>query len=164
MAEQKRSKLAHFLNTTPSATSPTYKKVGKGVTTGAMNKNPQTTTETYIDEDVAHTTVDSYQPVLPISQTAYPGDSVFDFIDAIDDAGPSIGANDLTQLVEVKLWKTPDTPGTSYPARRWNVAIQIDNLGGDGGAKTKLDYTINILGESVSGTFNVSTLAFTPDA
>lgn len=162
MTEQKRSKLAHFLNTTPAATTPTYKKIGNGVTTATMNYNPQTTTETYIHEDVAHTSVDSYQPVMPLEMTVYKGDSVFDFIETLRVAGPSIGGNDLTQLVEVPLWGTPDTPGTSYPATRWNVAIQIDSVGGDGGAKSKVNCTMNILGAGVNGTFNVSTLAFTP--
>lgn len=164
MSEQKRSKLAHFVNTTPSATVPTYKRVGNGVTTGTMNYNPQTTTETYIHEDVAHTTVDSYQPNLPLEQTVYPGDDVFDFVEEIRMAGPSIGGDDLTQLVEVPLWGTPATGGVSYPATRWNVAIQIDSVGGDGGAKAKLNYTINVLGAGVPGMFNTSTLAFTPDS
>jgi hypothetical protein len=161
MTEQKRSKLAHFLNTTPSATAPTYKRVGNGVVTATMNYGPKTTSETYIHEDAAHTTVDSYQQTLPLEQTAYPGDDVFNFVEAIRVAGPSIGANDLTQLVEVPLWGTPESDNITYPATRWNVAIQIDSVGGEGGGKAKVNYTINILGAGVAGTFNTTSLAFT---
>lgn len=162
MAEQNMSKFAYFINTTPSATAPTYKRLGSGVITAKMAYGPQKTTETYINEDTAHTTVDSYQPNLPITMKVYPGDSVFNFIDAIRtaNAGPSIGGNDLTQLVEVQLYGTPNTAGTSYPAVRWNVAVSIENAGGDGGKKAEVDFQLNILGAQTKGMFNTSTLAF----
>jgi len=160
MTEANRSLIAHFLNTTPAATTPSYDRLGDGITTATMNYNPQVTSETYIHQNVANTRVDSYQPNFPVEQTVFPGDDVYDFIDAIRKAGPSIGDDDLTTLVEVLLYETPDTGGL-YPATRWNVAIQIDSFGGDGGAKGKISYTINILGTGTSGEFNVSTGAFT---
>ncbi len=163
MAEQNMSMLAYFLNTTPAATTPTYDRIGDGVTTSKMNFSPQKTTETYIHENTAHTTVDSYQPELPMTMKVYPGDDVYDFLEGLLDAngGPTIGGNANTQLVVVKLWGTPDTAGTSFPAKRWNVAISFESEGGEGGGKAEIEFTLNILGSQVAGTFNTSTLAFT---
>ena len=162
MAEKKRSLVAHYIDTTPSATAATYKLIGYGVTSLQMAYNPQTTQETYINQDNATTTVDSYQPTVPVAQKVYTGDPVFDYIDSIRQGGPSIGGDDLTTLVEVRLYETPDTAGTSYPATKWSVALQVDNApGGDGGAKASMDWTININGDPTDGDFNVSTFAFT---
>ena len=162
MAESKRSLVAHYVNTTPSATADTYAMLGDGVSSTQMSMNPQSNTEQYVHEDVATTRVTGYQPNMPVDQIVYPGDDLFDFIDAIRQAGPSIGANDITELVEVRLYESPDTAGTSYPATKWNVQIQIDNApGGDGGADASISYTFNVQGSQTDGDFNTSTLAFT---
>jgi len=161
MSETKRSLVAHYVNTTPSATADTYAMLGEGVSSTQMAMNPQTNTEQYVHEDVATTRVTGYQPNMPVDQIVYPGDDLFDFIDAIRQAGPSIGANDITELVEARLYESPDTAGTSYPATKWNVQIQIDNApGGDGGSDASISYTFNVQGAQTDGDFNTSTLAF----
>jgi len=162
MAETKRSLIAHYVDSTPSATAETYELIGEGVSSAQMAMNPQESTEHYVHEDVATGFVDGYQPSMDVEQIVYPGDDLFDFIDTIRQAGPSIGSNDLTTLVEVRLYETPDTAGTSYPATQWNVAIVIvDGPGGDGGARAKIAYKFLIKGEATDGDFNTSTLAFT---
>ncbi len=161
MTEAKRSLVAHYVNSTPSATGDVWELMGEGVSSAQMSMNPQTETQQYIHEDVATTQVTGYQPNMPVDQIVYPGDDLFDFIDAIRQAGPSIGANDKTELVEVRLYESPDTAGTSYPATKWSVQIQIDNApGGDGGANASISYTLNVQGAATDGDFNVSTLAF----
>ncbi len=158
-----RSKVKHFIDTTPDETTPNYGLIGDGVTTGTVNYGPNATTEQYVHQDSATTTVDSYAPTFPIKQTCVAGDDVFDFIDGLRQA-QAVGSAAETTLVEVRLYETPDTPGTSYPATKWNVSIQIDSFGGDGGKNAEIDYTINMQGDPVQGTFNTSTLAFTPAA
>ena len=165
MAEAKRSLIAHYLNSSPESTA-TWELMGEGISSLTMNYNPQSTTEQYVHEDTATTLLDSYQPNLPVDQIVYPGDGLFDFIDAIRQAGPSIvtgavAGTSVTQLVEVRLYETPATDGVTYPATRWNVQIQIDSLGGDGGAKGRIGYTLNVQGDPTDGDFNTSTLAFT---
>ena len=162
MTEQKRSKVAHYLNTTPLATAETWDLIGSGVSSAQMDMSPQESTEQYVNEDIARTFLDGYQPSLPIDQIVYPGDDVFDFVDSLRNGGPSIGGEDLTELVEVQLYGTPDTAGTSYPAIKWNVQIAITSgAGGDGGGRARIGYKINVQGAQVAGTFNTSTLAFT---
>ena len=162
MPESKRSLVAHYVNSTPTATAETWELLGEGISNAQMAMNPQVTTEQYVHEDIATKTVDSYQPEMPVDQIVYPGDDLFDFIDAIRQAGPSIGDDDLTELVEVRLYEAPDTAGTSYPATKWNIQIGIVNApGGDGGARASISYTLYVKGAQVDGDFNVSTLAFT---
>lgn len=164
MTKQKRSTVAHFLNSTPDETNATYELLGLGITSLTMNYNPNTVTEQYIHQDTASVETESYAPTIPVEQSVWPGDDVYDYIDSLRQAGPAILAAAETDIVEVRKYETPDTPGTSYPATKWPCAIQIDSFGGDGGSSGKISFTININGDPVDGDFNISTLAFTPTA
>lgn len=162
MPEKKRSRVAHYLNITPSATAADYALLGEGISSAQMDYSPQESTEHYVHEDVATGFVDGYQLSLPLDQVVYPGDELFDFIDAIRQAGPSIGDNDLTELVEARLYEDPDTAGNEYPASKWNVqVIIVSGPGGDGGARAKISYKFVIKGALTDGDFDTSTLSFT---
>jgi hypothetical protein len=154
----KRSLLAHFLNTTP-ATTATYSRLGDGVVSAEVSYNPETTQETYIHEDSATTTVDSYAPNFPVEQTAKVGDDVFDYVDGLRQA-LAVGADAETDIVEVRLYETPS--GTSYPATKFACSVQVDSIGGDGGTNTKINFTLNYQGDPIGGDFDTSTLVFTP--
>jgi hypothetical protein len=162
MAKTKRSLIRHFMNTTPDETAATYDLLGDGITDLTMQYNPNTVTEQYIHQDNANIQTESYAPTIPVSQAVWPGDDVYDFIDSLRQGGPAVLGGALTDIVEVRLYETPDTPGTSYPATKWPVSIQIDTFGGPGGESAKIEYTINITGDAVDGDFNISSLAFTP--
>lgn len=165
MAETKRSLIAHYVNSTPSATADTWELIGEGVESAQMAMNPQTETLQYVHEDIATTQVASYQPTMPIEQIVYPDDDLFDFIDGIRQGGPTIGDDDITEVVEVRLYEDPDTAGTSYPATKWACQVQIDQApGGAGNAKARIAYTLNIQGAPTEGDFNTSSLAFTADS
>ena len=69
MEKIKRSLFATFINTTPDSESPTWAKMGKGITSQKISYNPNVTTEQYIDEDNAYSSVDSYAPSLDGQQT-----------------------------------------------------------------------------------------------
>ena len=155
----KRSEVKTFLNTTPLTTA-TYKLLGDGVTSGKIDMGPKTTEETYIHQDNASISVDSYAPTMKIEQTAKNGDDVFEFVDALRKARAVLGDAE-TDIVNVWLYETA-TLG-EYPAEKQNVSIQIDEFGGDGGEPTKINYTINYVGDPVLGTFNPTTKVFTPN-
>ena len=153
----KRSEIKTFLNTTPSSTA-TYKLIGDGVTTGKINYNPKTTDETYIHQDSASISVDSYAPVMPIEATAKNGDDVFEYVDSLRKARAVLSAAE-TDIINVWLYETV-TAG-AYPAEKQVVSIQIDDFGGDGGVAAKISYTINFIGNATLGTFNPTTSTFT---
>ena len=158
MAKIKRSEVMTFMNTTPLAAA-TYKLIGDGVTTGAIEYNPKTTEETYIHEDSATISVESYAPSLPVEAIAVSGDEVFEFIDALRVARAVL---DDAETAIVNVWAYESGGPTAYPAEKQNVSIQIDEFGGDGGQSVKINYTINFIGDPVPGTFNANTSAFTP--
>ncbi len=157
MAKIKRSEVMTFMNTTPLAAA-TYKLIGDGVTTGAIEYNPKTTEETYIHEDSATISVESYAPSLPVEAIAVSGDEVFEFIDALRVARAVL---DDAETDIVNVWAYESGGPTAYPAEKQTVSIQIDEFGGDGGSSVKINYTINFIGDPVVGTFNASTSAFT---
>lgn len=156
----KRSQIKTFLNTTPDSTD-TYVLIGDGITTGTINYNPQTLEETYIHEDSGTTEIESYRPTMPVEATAAKGDDAFDYIDALRKAR-AVLADAKTDIVNVWLYETEVTG--EWPAEQQEVSIQIDSFGGDGGASAKINYTINFIGDPVSGMFNPTTGVFTPDA
>jgi len=158
MAKIKRSQLMTFMNTTPSAAA-TYSLIGDGVTGGSISYNPQVEEETYIHQDSATVTVESYSPKLSLEASAVAGDAVFDFIDALRVAR-AVLTDAQTDIVNV--WAYESGGPTAYPAEKQNVSIQIDEFGGEGGSSVKINYTINFIGDPIPGTFNASTKAFTP--
>lgn len=157
MAKVKRSEFKAFLDTTPAGAE-TWSLIGVGVTTGAVNYNPEVTTETYIHEDNATTTVERYAPTFPIEAQANNGDAVFEFIDNLRRTR-AIGSAAETDLLLVYLYETPVSTD-QYPAERQPVSIQIDSFGGDGGVTTRINYTINFRGNPTTGLYDVSTNSF----
>lgn len=157
MSKIKRSEVMTFMNTTPSSTA-TYSLIGDGVTSGAIGYNPKTTEETYIHEDSATITVDSYAPTLPVEAVAVSGNAVFEFIDALRIARAVL---DDAETDIVNVWAYEEGGPTAYPAEKQDVSIQIDEFGGEGGSSVKINYTINFIGDPVPGTFNANTSTFT---
>ena len=157
MEKIKRSKFMTFMNITPSST-PTYALIGSGVTAGSIGYNPKVEEETYIHQDSATITVESYAPKLPIESTAVIGDSVFEFIDSLRISRAVLSAAE-TDIVNV--WAYEAGGPAAYPAEKQTVSIQIDEFGGEGGSSTKINYTINFIGDPIPGTFNTTSKTFT---
>lgn len=157
MAKIKRSQVMTFLNTTPASTA-TYNLIGEGVTTGMIAYNPQVEEETYIHQDSATITIESYSPKLSLEASAINGDAVFEFLDTLR-INRAVLADAETDIVNVWAYETGGP--TAYPAEKQNVSIQIDEFGGEGGASVKINYTLNFIGDPIKGTFNATTKVFT---
>lgn len=152
----KRTQVKTFINTTPLAAA-TYVLIGDGVKSGKIAYNPKITDETYISQDSATISVDSYAPKMAVSAKAKVGDPAFTFLDALRIARAVLGAAE-TDIVNVWMYKTGGP--TAYPAEKQTVSIAIEDFGGDGGTPVEISYTINYAGDPVTGTFNASTSAF----
>jgi hypothetical protein len=157
MGKIKRSEVKTFVNVNPSGAA-SYKLIGDGVTTGAIGYNPKTSEETYIHEDSATISVESYAPTLPVEAIAVSGDDVFEFIDGLRIARAVLDDAE-TDIVNVWMYETGGP--TAFPAEKQTVSIQIDEFGGDGGSSVKINYTINFVGDPVIGTFNATSSVFT---
>lgn len=156
----KRSEFKTFVDTAQSPSLPTYKLMGDGITTGAINYNPEVTTETYIHEDGATSELERYAPNMPVEAKYKKGDAALDFLEGLRKAR-AVGADAETTIVNVWLYENPNAG--KYPAEQQRVSISFESFGGDGGAPNTLNCTLNYIGDAVIGTFNPSTKAFTPD-
>lgn len=150
MAKIKRSQFRTFLNTGTTG-SPTWSLIGDGVTTGAISYNPKTTEETYVHEDSATINTESYAPTMQIESTAVAGDGMFEFVDTLR-KGRSVLADAEAQVVNVWMYKA--AIGGFYPAEKQTVSLQVDEFGGDGGAATKLNFTVNFIGDPDIGRYS----------
>jgi hypothetical protein len=150
MEKIKRSLFATFINTTPGETE-TWARMGKGITSQKISYNPAVTTEQYIDEDNATSSVDSYSPSLDGTQTCYKGEPVFEYIDGLRQAR-AVGPALETQVLFVYLY----TDGDAYKAEKNNCVIQLGEYGGDGGGNVQVTYTVGLNGNPVVGTATVA--------
>ena len=161
MEKIKRSLFATFINTTPGTESATWAKMGKGITSQKISYNPTVTTEQYIDEDSAFSSVDSYAPSLDGQQTCYKGEPVFEYIESLRQSR-AVGSKLETEVLFVYLY---DGEGNSYKAEKNACVIQLGEFGGDGGGNVQMSYTIGLNGNPEVGTATVenSTVSFTKE-
>lgn len=151
MEKIKRSLFATFLNTSPGETE-NWARMGKGITSQSISYNPNVTTETFIDEDNATTSVDSYAPSLDGTQTCYKGDPVFEYIDGLRQSR-AVGADLETEVLFVYMYS--GTEG-AYKAEKNKCVIQLGEYGGDGGGNVTMTYTIGLNGNPTVGTASVT--------
>ena len=152
MEKIKRSLFATFINTTPGGGEATWAKMGKGITSQSVSYNPNVTTEQYIDEDNAYSSVDSYAPSLDGTQTCYKGEPVFTYIDGLRQKR-AVGAELETEVLFVYLY---DGAENAYKAEKNACVIQLGEFGGEGGGSVQLTYTIGLNGDPVQGTATVA--------
>lgn len=142
----KRSEFATFLNT-GTKLSPTWTRMGKGITSQTVSYNPATTSETYINEDNATTNLDSYAPNISTPQTAYAGEPIFEYVDGLR-RNRAVGSQAETEVLLVYIY---DEAEGKYSAERNNAVFQVDDFGGDGGSNVVINYTVNLNGDPVQG-------------
>lgn len=152
MEKIKRSLFATFINTTPGTETATWAKMGKGITSQSISYNPNVTTEQYVDEDNAYSSVDSYAPSLDGAQTCYKGEPVFTYIDGLRQKR-AVGAELETEVLFVYLY---DGDENAYKAEKNACVIQLGEFGGEGGGNVQLTYTIGLNGNPVQGTATIS--------
>lgn len=152
MEKIKRSLFATFINTAPGSESPVWAKMGKGITSQKISYNPNVTTEQYIDEDNAYSSVDSYAPSLDGQQTCYKGEPVFEYIEGLRQKR-AVGTDLETEVLFVYLY---DGEGNAYKAEKNACVIQLGDYGGDGGGSVQLTYTIGLNGDPEQGTATIA--------
>lgn len=153
----KRTLLATFLNTGVAET-PEWSLIGAGVTEQTISYNPQTSDETYINQDTGETDVESYKPTINNPMTAIKGDPVFEYVDDIRIQRKVLGEC-VTDMLIVYMYKDAETG--KYPAEKNRCGVQVDDFGGEGGGKLKLTFALNLQGDPVHGLFDPVTKTFT---
>lgn len=149
----KRSEFATFLNTAPSAVSPTWARFGKGVTSQTVAYNPTVNSEQYVDEDNATSSVDAYAPTINTPQTAYKNDAVFEFVDSLRRTR-AIGDAAVTDVLMVYIYAKAEDG--SYPAEKQSASISITDFGGDAGNPLNITYDVGFVGDPVQGKVTIA--------
>lgn len=147
-----RDKVLTFLNTTPKTLSATYGLLGMGVTTGQIAMNANTTSEQYIHQTTAYNSIDSYAPTFAVTQTAYKGDAVYDYVFGLY-INRATQSDAETSILNVYL---AEPSNSGYLAEEQKVAIEITNYGGDAGNPVSIEYSIHFNGNHTKGTATIT--------
>jgi len=163
----KRSKLQHFMDTTPDDPSgvATYSLMNTGITNLSINKNPTYLEEGYIADEVGSKQLESLAPEFAFEINVDASDPVSVFLTGLewDDAT----MEDVeTSIVSVQLWQTPtgSEPDLAYPAKKYNVSVSVETIGDEALKTLKHSVTAGVVGDAVFGKFVPSTKTFTPGA
>ena len=154
MEKIKRSAFAHYLNTTPSAESPTWTRVGY-TTSGTYSLNPQTETEQYIKDDSSTTSVTGYQPSIDNPLVAHKDEPIFEFVHDLFKRR-AIGSECETQVLFVDIFDASGTSSITYGAQRNNCTVVVNDMGGDAGANVVVNFDINVNGDPTIGTVTMT--------
>ena len=150
-----RSQFLTFLDTTPTATNPTWAVLGIGITDYGISFNPQVDTEKWIIEDNARTDHTSNQKQSSVTQKIYKNDPCFEFVyEGIDKL------NYKSHALDIDRWNGTET---TYPAKMSDVIITVTNYMGE---NAEIEYDMYYDGDAVEGTvtFTNGVPTFTPTA
>lgn len=147
----KRSQYKIFLDTTPSATNPTWKLEGWGVEEASTSYNPNVDRIKYIVHDNASSDHTSNDKQNSFDKRAYKGEPCFEFVNAARDK-----FNYTTHILEVDSW---NGTGSTYPAKMSNGTITVNEYSGE-----SISYDLYYDGDPVEGTvtFADDVPTFTP--
>lgn len=147
MGKKLSSKRAFFINTGTTA-APVWAPLGKGVTSLPIDYGAQVTTEQYINEDAATSSVDGYQVSAGIDIALWDSTSApaHTFLEGLR-TSRAVGADAETQILEVDL----DT-ASPYTAQMNNAVVAVDSFTVEGGKPQTLGVTIYYNGDPTDGT------------
>lgn len=139
----KTSQYLRFIDTTPSASNPTWKVVGIGITELATEYNAQVDTEQWIIEDSARNDHTGNQKSSGVTQKCYKGDPEFEFVNAGRDK-----LNYKTHILEVDMW---DATNSSYSAKMSDGLITLTSYSG-----SEIEYDLLFDGDPKEGTATIA--------
>lgn len=140
--------LVSFLDVTPTANTMQLEVLGIGITDYGISYNPQVEQEKWIIEKNARNVHESNQKQGSVSQTAYKGDPVFDFVAKGRDK-----LNYKTHIVDVDIFAGENGV---YPAKMTDGIITITQFMNENAV---VEYDLYYDGDAVEGTvtFNETT-------
>lgn len=156
----KRHLLRHFVDIEMDSTlaSPAYHLLGEGISSLNEEMNVEEETEQWINQENGTTDIRSYTPSIEIERQNVDQEDteLTDWFNKMIDELPT-GKNAVTSYVRVRLTGA----GPEYPAVQRLCAVSVGSTGGDAGSNVTDTITLGGRGDSIKGTFNVSTGTFT---
>ncbi len=141
-----------FLNIQPDKEE-TWAIVGNGMTTGAYSYDANETSETYIVNDNATTTVDGYTVALDGEMKCIFGDKVYDYINGLR---YKLATGTDAETTVLLIDKYDVTEETKFKAQKFNCSISVSSYGGDGGVTPTIAFKINVNGDPINGTVTLA--------
>lgn len=134
-----------FIDTTPTATNPTWVVVGVGVEDGNANisYNPEVDRLKWIIDKNARTRHKSNDKQMGVTQSSYKGDPCFEYVETARD-----GVGMKTRVLEVDTWNEI-TPG-NYASKMSDATIVIDEYSGN-----NINWNLYFDGDPVEGTSTI---------
>lgn len=145
----KRKEIMLYLDTTPSEQTSNWGLYGKKSTTATYTYNPNSTSETYITDDNATVTLDSYNITIDGNMKCYFGDAIYDFINGLR-YNLATGSDAQTKALLIDKYDKNDTD-SSFKAQTFDCTISIESYGGDGGVTPSITFTIGLNGDPTQG-------------
>ena len=140
-----RDEFLTFLDITPSALAPSWAILGVGVTNYGIGYNPQIDNEKWIIEKNARNIHSSNQKQGSVSQTAYKGDEVFEFVAEGRDK-----LNYKTHILDIDRWNGNNGV---YPAKMTDGLIAITQFMNENAV---VEYNLYYDGDPIEGTVTIN--------
>ena len=155
-----RFKIADYINT-GTASAPVWSFCGAGFNTLDENPKAQVDMKTYISDKTATATVKSYQTTFPFDTDLMSNDAAIRKLYGIG-RNELTGADAETEYVRAELFET--AVGNKYPARKFNVSVEVTGMSGSGGETVHVAGNLNSVGNFVDGTFDTVQKKFETNA
>ena len=141
--------LLTFLNVTPTESTKSFKVLGIGVTDYGISYNPQVDSEKWIIEKNARQVHSSNEKQGSVSQTAYKGDPVFEFVASGRDK-----LNYKTEILDVDVFNGTETNGViTAPAKLSDGMVAITQWMAE---EATVEYDLYYSGDPVEGTATIT--------
>lgn len=158
-----RKEIMLWLDTTPAEVSKSYALYGKKSTSATYSYDANTTEETYITDDNATVTVNSYNVSIDGNMKCYYGDAIYDMINKMR-YNLATGDDAKTHALLVDKY---DVTNDNFKAQEFEATISIESYGGDGGEIPTITFNIGLNGNPTNGTATINSsgeVTFTPAA
>ena len=160
MEKIERKYLAHFINAAASGEEAVYVRLGKDLEEFAPEMAAEVETKKNILGET-NVLISGYQKTASVEPYyAENGSELFERLQAIID-GNLVQDALRTDVIEVKLWK--EAADGAYEAYKEEAYIEVTSYGGDT-TGYQIPFTVNYVGDKVSGYYNSSDGSFAADA
>lgn len=144
MKKVTRDQVVTYLDTTPDSQE-TWSLLGVGITSYGIAYNPQVTTEKWIINKNATSSLDSYQMQGDVSQKIYKGDPCFEYINNLR-RELGVGSKVETHVLDIDTYDESDG---KYKATQADCIITITTYMSE---EAIIEYSIYYNGDPVTGT------------
>ena len=154
-----RYQIADYLNTSKSGAG-NYALMGAGFSALDENPSAQVDKTAYISDRSVSGTIIGYENSFAFDTQLIADDEAIKFIYDIA-RNQKTGGEAEAEYVRVEVFDNES--GTSYPARKFRVAVEVTGITGAATEIMRVAGTLHQVGNFVDGTFDIQSKTFTPN-